>query len=71
MVAYNVIIVIHLIYSCPISMLMVVVVKFIYQNSVIHAVNVGRQDINKSALKKRVVRKSCNIRDLNLLDDKE
>ncbi len=44
--ACNVIIVIHLnviqhLYSCPISMLMVVVAKFIYQNGVIHAVKVG------------------------------
>lgn len=37
MVACNIIIAIHLIYLCPITMLKVVVVKFIYQNSVIHA----------------------------------
>ncbi len=48
-VACNVIIAIHSIYSCPISMLMGATVKFICQNGAMHAVNVGRQDINKSA----------------------
>jgi hypothetical protein len=48
-VACNVIIAIHPIYSCPISMLMGAAVKFICQNGAMHAVNVGRQDINKSA----------------------
>ena len=48
---------------------MVVVVKFIYQNGVMYAVNLGRHDINKSALKKRAARKSSNTQDSEILSD--
>jgi len=54
-VACVVVIVIHLIYLFPMRMLMGVLVKFIYQSDAMHAVNVGCQDIGKSAFKKRAV----------------